>query len=163
MPDPVATSPLSPARAVQQARIVALAILAGQVLFLGVTAFLVARGGTGPGGVPGGGTAPDAAGGGPGGASRPMLAVALFLFAVLVPIAFLLRRRLVAPADGVAPAPELYLKGQIVFFGLCEMPTLMFLVVALVQQDLMPAGPLAILSIAVQALNLPKADDLTAA
>lgn len=153
MPGPVATIPLSPARAVQQARIVALAILAGQGIFLAVTAVLLANRG-------GGGGAADGVAGDP---SRTLLAVAIFLFAVLVPIAFLLRRRLQAPAAGGAPSPDLYLKGQIVFFALCEMPTLMFLVVAWVQESLLPGAPLALLSIAVQALNLPRAGDLPGA
>ena len=153
MPDSVPINPLSPARAIQQARLVALAILAGQIVFLGIAAYLVANGN--------GGDAPS--GGPPADTSRTLLAVAMFLFAVLVPIAFLLRRRLLSPVDGEAPAPDLYLKAQIVFFGLCEMPTLMFLVVALVQQDLMPGAPLAVLTIMVQALNLPKADDLPGA
>lgn len=146
MPGPVATIPLSPARAVQQARIVALAILAGQGIFLAVTAVLLAS--------------RDGVAGDP---ARTLMAVAIFLFAVLVPIAFLLRRRLLAPAGGGAPSPDLYLKGQIVFFALCEMPTLMFLVVAWVQETLVPGAPLALLSIAVQALNLPRAGDLPGA
>jgi hypothetical protein len=150
MPDPVPINPLTAARAIQQARLVALAILAGQIVFLGIATFLVANGSRSD--------APPV--GAPGDPSRTLLAVAMFLFAVLVPIAFLLRRRLLAPVDGGTPAPDLYLKAQIVFFGLCEMPTLMFLVVALVQQDLMPGAPLAMLTIAVQALNLPKVDDL---
>ena len=150
----------TPTQAVRQARLVALAILAGQVVFLAITVFVNLVEGVGPGADPA--DAPDRAGvtgGGPG----SLLAVALFLFAVMVPIAFLLRRRLLTAEAGGTPSPDLYLKGQIVFFALCEIPTLMFLVVALVQGTLVPAAPLPILSMGVQALNMPKDSDLKAA
>jgi hypothetical protein len=135
----------TPAQALRQARIVALAILAGQVVFLGLVAILVTTSHAEP---------PAAA------MSRTFLAVAVFLFVALVPIAYLLRRRLLTPDGDGRVAPDVYLKGQIIFFGLCEMPTLMFLVVALVQEALAPAALLAMLSIGVQAVNLPKRDDL---
>jgi hypothetical protein len=152
MPNP------TPTQAVRQARLVAFALIAGQVIFLAIAAVLVSN-------AAGGRATADGtpAGGAPADPSQTLFAVALFLFAVLVAIAFLLRRRLLTPDGDGTVAPDLYLKGQIVFFALCEMPTLMFLVVALVQQELLPAAPVAVLSIAVQALNLPKADDLPGA
>ena len=123
-------STLTLTQAVRQARLTAFALLAGQVLFLAVTAFVVSnsRGG--------GAAGAGAPAGGPAGASRTLFAVALFLFAVLVPIAFILRRRLLTPGGDGTVAPDLYVKGQTVFFSLCEMPTLMFLVVAFVQRNL---------------------------
>ncbi|HKQ97447.1 MAG TPA: hypothetical protein VJV75_06205 [Candidatus Polarisedimenticolia bacterium] len=149
----------TPTQAVRQARLVALAILAGQIVFLAITVMVNVFTGVGPGADPA--DRPDraaVAGGGPG----TLLAVALFLFAVLVPIAFLLRRRLITAEAGGVPPPDLYLKGQIVFFALCEIPTLVFLVVALVQGNNL-AALLAIPSMGVQALNMPKDSDLKAA
>jgi len=147
-----ATNGMTEAKALRQARRIALALLAGQVLFLGVTAALIVSGTVAPG---------------PAEMSRTLGATCVVVFAVLLPIAFILRRRLHVPADrgatpaaaGAHAAPENILKGHIVFFALCEMVTLLCLAVALVHGALVPSALLALMCMGVQATNVPRVED----
>jgi hypothetical protein len=132
-------------KALGQARRIALALLGGQVLFLGIAAVLVATGTITPGSAD---------------LTQPLAAACVVVFAVLVPLAFILRRRLAEPREpGVAVAPENLMKAHIVFFSLCEMVTLLCLVSTVVHGELMPGGVLALLSMGVQATNVPRVGD----
>jgi hypothetical protein len=132
--------------ALRRARLVALALLAGQVLFLGVAAVLVAAEAIEPG---------------PEDLMQPLAAACVVVFAVLVPLAFILRRRLAEPqeAGGEPVAPDNLLKAHIVFFALCETVTLLCLVSALAHGALVPGALLALLSMGVQATNVPRVED----
>jgi len=144
MPD-TAPNGMTRDKALRQARLVALALLAGQVIFLAVAALLVATGAIAPG---------------PAELSQPLAAACIVVFAVLVPLAFILRRRLFEPRDpGATPEPANLLKAHIVFFALCETVTLLCLVATLVHGALVPGAILALLSMGVQATNVPRAED----
>jgi RsiW-degrading membrane proteinase PrsW (M82 family) len=133
-------------KALRQARLVALFLLAAQVLFLGVVATLVATKTIEPG---------------PEDLTRPLTAACVVVFAVLVPLAFILRRRLAVPGepDGPPAAPENLLKAHIIFAALCEMVTLLCLVSTLVHGALVSGMVLALLAMGVQATNVPRAED----
>jgi hypothetical protein len=146
MPPTTASNGMTREKALRQARLVALALLAAQVLFLGVVAALVAAEAIAPG---------------PEDLAQPLTAACVVVFAVLVPLAFILRRRLAGPqdADGAPAAPENLLKAHIVFAALCETVTLLCLVSTLVHGALVPGAVLALLSMGVQATNVPRAED----
>jgi hypothetical protein len=145
MPPTTAPNGMTREKALRQARLVALALLAGQVIFLGLAATLVASGAVAPG---------------PAELSQPLAAACVVVFAVLVPLAFILRRRLGEPQEqGGAPAPANLLKAHIVFFALCETVTLLCLVSTLVHGALVPGAVLALLSMGVQATNVPRVGD----
>ena len=141
MPDSAADG-MTREKALRQARLIALALLAGQAIFLAVAVLLLATGVIVPG-------PPDLA--------RPLAAACVVVFAVLVPLAFILRRRLVEPREaGAAPEPANLLKAHIVFFALCETVTLLCLVASLVLGTLVPGAILALLSMGVQATSMPR-------
>jgi hypothetical protein len=136
---------MSKEKALRQARLVALALLAGQVIFLAAAVLLVTMGAVAPG---------------PADLSQPLAAACVVVFAVLVPLAFILRRRLFEPREqGAAPEPANLLKAHIIFFALCEMVTLLCLVATLVHGALAPGAILALLSMGVQATNVPRVED----
>jgi len=146
MPPTTAPNGMTHEKAQRQARLMALALLAGQVIFLGLAAALVATGAVAPG---------------PADLTQPLTAACVVVFAVLVPLAFILRRRLGEPRDpgGAPAAPENVLKAHIVFFALCETVTLLCLVSTLVHGALVPGAILALLSMGVQATNVPRVGD----
>ena len=146
MPPVDAPNEMTREKALRQARLVALALLAAQVLFLGVVAALVAAEVIEPG---------------PEDLTQPLTAACVVVFAVLVPLAFILRRRLAEPQEpgGDPVAPENLLKAHIIFAALCETVTLLCLVSTLVHGALVPGAVLALLSMGVQATNVPRAED----
>jgi len=146
MPPTTAPNGMTREKALRQARFVALFLLAAQVLFLGVVAALVATKAIEPG---------------PEDLTQPLTAACVVVFAVLVPLAFILRRRLAEPqeAEGAPVAPENLLKAHIIFAALCEMVTLLCLISTLVHGALVPGALLALLAMGVQATNVPRAED----
>jgi len=136
---------MSKEQALRQARLIALALLAGQVIFLAITTLLVTMKAIAPG---------------PADLSQPLAAACVVIFAVLVPLAFILRRRLLEPPEpGMAPPPANLLRAHVIFFALCETVTLLCLVTSLVHGTLAPGAILALLSMGIQATNVPRVED----
>jgi hypothetical protein len=133
---------LTPGEALRNARIICIALLAGQALFLGLVAFLVTAGDLAPG---------------PAEVGRTLFYASAGAFVVLVPLAFALRARLLG--GDPPPLPARRVQAHILFFGLCEVVSLLSLVAALVARALIPAALIALLAMAVQAVNFPRDED----
>lgn len=145
MPIP-SSVPLAPEFALRQARLIWGALLAGQVAFLGVAAFLLNSPANGP---------RDPA------AARPMLFVAFALLVTLVPGGFLMRRRALARAgESGAIDPRLFLRATIAALALCEAASFAGIVTAILQGALLPGMFVTLVALAAQALQFPRAEDL---
>jgi hypothetical protein len=136
---PRSPNTLTPGEAARNARIICIALLAGQVLFLALVAYLVTAGDLAPA---------------PAGLGQTLFYASAGVFVVLVPLAFVLRARLLG--GDPPPPPSRRVQAHILFFGLCEVVSLLSLVAALVARNLVPAALIAFLAMAVQAVNFPR-------
>jgi hypothetical protein len=138
--EPTPTQP-SPRHSLMTLRIIWFALLMGQVIFLAIVLWLIRQ--------PGQAAEPQV--------RRTLFIIAAVMLATAIPVGYFLRMRLYErgrESDG-SVSPGAYGSGNIIFYALCEGPSLFAIVGILLSREPMPFIILTLVAMAAQAVNFP--------